>query len=295
MHFVERFLDVLAERVDLAAPGIADDRQYLFLTPRFEASRHVVVLVSASGQPKPALIVKIPRRPADDRGIVTESTTLCALAELWPAGTSSIPAVLACEMWDGHRLLVETALPGSPLSHRVVREDPHRALAVVGAWLTGMPVTGSTGGRPGAWENLLDEPLASFDRVTPWSAEIADLVIATKKITSPLRDLDLPLVVEHGDLSHPNLLLEGFDQLGVIDWELSRADGLVGYDLFVFLAYVAFARQDAHDLPAQTAALDEAFFVPGAWGREFAERHLRTRGVGAEQVTALMVACWARY
>jgi aminoglycoside phosphotransferase (APT) family kinase protein len=137
--------------------------------------------------------------------------------------------------------------------------------------------------------------LAGFAALGPRAGDVADLVAATRALTAPLREADLPLIVEHGDLSHPNILVDGASRLGIIDWELSRTDGLVGHDLFIFLAFVAFARHDAHDLPRQRAALDEAFFAPAGWGRTAAEEYLRRRGVDAHLLLPLMVACWARY
>jgi len=33
------------------------------------------------------------------------------------------------------------------------------------------------------------------------------------------------LVAEHGDLSHPNLIVDPNDELGVVDWELATTEG----------------------------------------------------------------------
>lgn len=295
MHFVANYLQREGTRLDLAAHGLAGRVNYLFLTPRFEASRHVVVLVHAEGEPRPRLVVKVPRRADDTAGIIREGDTLRELARRWPAGRGSIPCVLACEPFDGHHLLVETAVSGRHLNHQAVRDDPGRALATVGDWLAGIPATGTTAQRPGCWEQLLDSPLAGFTRLAPHTRDLGDLVEATQALTAPLREADLPLVVEHGDLSHPNLLIDDAGRLGVVDWELSRPDGLIGHDLFIFLAFAAFARHDAHDLARQRAALDEAFFAPAGWGRAAAEEHLRRRGVGVELLDPLLVTCWARY
>jgi hypothetical protein len=60
MHLVAKYLQHESARLDLAAHGLAGDISYLFLTPRFEASRHVVVLVHAGGEERPRLIVKVP-------------------------------------------------------------------------------------------------------------------------------------------------------------------------------------------------------------------------------------------
>ena len=54
------------------------------------------------------------------------------------------------------------------------------------------------------------------------------LVERTLDALRPLRDAGLPLVLEHGDTSHPNLLLRRFGDLAVVDWELANPDGLPG-------------------------------------------------------------------
>lgn len=74
-----------------------------------------------------------------------------------------------------------------------------------------------------------------------WLERAAAVIEAAPEDVRPLlRDAaealsDLPSVVVHGDLQRKNLLLEGDQPLGVIDWEHSEAAGLPGHDLLFLI------------------------------------------------------------
>ena len=90
----------------------------------------------------------------------------------------------------------------------------------------------------------------------------------------------LPLIFEHGDVSHPNLLMTADEQLTVLDWERYERSGLPGHDLVFFLQYVAEARSSAVDRdPAQLAAFDAAFVGEAAWARPYLLRYAAELGV----------------
>jgi aminoglycoside phosphotransferase (APT) family kinase protein len=139
------------------------------------------------------------------------------------------------------------------------------------------------------------DPLEALSRaLAPEGAE-AELVARTLELTRPLADVDLSLGVQHGDLSHPNLLELDNGGIGIVDWELAEVQGLPLYDASVFLAYAAFARAGARGVTAELRAFDGAFLHPGGWAaRELAGLAART-GVPDELITPLFVACWARH
>ncbi|MCZ7539848.1 MAG: aminoglycoside phosphotransferase family protein [Anaerolineae bacterium] len=146
-----------------------------------------------------------------------------------------------------------------------------------------------------AFARLVSEPLAAFAAGFPLAREDEALLATTRESAERLRGAGLPLVLEHGDLSHPNLILRAGGGLGVVDWELAQLAGLPAHDLFFFLAYVAFARSDARTTEAQIAAFRAAFFERDAWARPYALAYAGRLGLATEWLGPLFVLCWARY
>ena len=72
-------------------------------------------------------------------------------------------------------------------------------------------------------------------------------------------------------------------------------DGLIGYDLFVFLSYVAFSQRKARVIGAQIAAFEEAFFIPGAWTLPALRSYMNRVNLPRHVLTPLFVLSWARY
>jgi hypothetical protein len=145
------------------------------------------------------------------------------------------------------------------------------------------------------YDTAVAQPLADLAERLPLGERIPALCRRTHAVLEPLREVRLPAVVEHGDLSHPNIfLIEGGARLGVVDWERSTVDGVPGHDLVFFLQYVSESASSAFTRPAQVAAFDAAFVGPGAWAVPVLRQHLRVRGVDPDLLELLVVACWAR-
>lgn len=219
MNIVESYLRAHHDELGLDRLGLPRELTSLVVTPRFQASRHVVVLVLPKSGRDVRLVAKIPRRPGDTGGVVHEAAALGRLAELsgaqpgsvpaaepgWAPGLEpgSVPAVVALAEVDGQTLLIETAVAGSPLGPEAVRRDVHGAIETGALFIAGLPVSGRTAGDPHWYDRLLGDPLREFARRVPLGAAGRRLVERTTEILDPLRDADLPFVVEHGDLSHP--------------------------------------------------------------------------------------------
>ena len=289
------FLATHRTRLELARHGLGDELSFVLVTPRFRASRHVVFLVAGRRDDRPRLVVKVPRLPDDGAGIAREAAALEALQGARPEGYATAPRVVALERLADRALLVETALVGRPLDPATVRREPSRTLESVLAWLTELPRSDGDATASGWYERLLGVPLQRFAAAFPDGGEEAGLVARTVELVAPLREAAFPLVFEHGDLSHPNLLRLPGGEVGVVDWELAEPRGLPAHDLFFFLAYVAFARRAARTTQQQRAAVREAFHGPGAWAAPSVRRYAERIGLEPSLVGPLQVACWARY
>jgi aminoglycoside phosphotransferase len=245
------------------------------------------------GKAEPVLVAKVPRLASDGAALAHEAEILRALQEDGE-DEGAIPQLVAFEAVSGFPLLIETALTGTLLDRAAVRRDPLRSIELGLYWLLRMA-------KPRgllddvAWAELIAGPLAAFAASFPLTAEEETLLAGTQTWAERLRGSGLPLVLEHGDLSHPNLIVGRNGRLGVVDWELARLQGLPGHDLFFFLTYVAFARQGADGTEAQVNAFRAAFFGPEAWAAEYLARYAGQVGLDVEQMRALFVLCWARY
>lgn len=295
MNAVLTFLRDHRERLALDRRGVPQQLTAVLLTPRFQASRHVIVMILPAGSAEPVLVAKVPRLAGDSAALAHEAEVLRALQATHSGDEDSIPAVIAFEAVGGFPLLVETALAGPLLDRATVRRDPARCCELGIEWLVRMarPSRGTLD--DDAWQRLIGEPLAAFAATFPLTWREQELLDETQQWAERLRSADVPLVLEHGDLSHPNLILRRAGGLGVVDWELARLAGLPAHDLFFFLTYVAFARQRADRLEAQVAAFRGAFFGPEAWTKPYMARYAGEVGLRAEQLPALFVLCWARY
>jgi aminoglycoside phosphotransferase (APT) family kinase protein len=267
----------------------------VMITPRFGASRHIVVLVLAQGDGRPVLVAKLPRLAGDGAALAAEATGLTdvqrALGE-----TSSVPRLVAFLADQPHPLLVETAVQGTPVSPAALARDLEGNVEAAVAWLERLA---RTSGRPPSadeddrrFRRLVEEPLQALGAGGHADLDLRDLVPRTLEALEPLRGARLPLVLEHGDTSHPNLLRRPFGDLGVVDWELADLDGLPGYDLCFFLVYAASASRRGGQSPEPR--LKEAFFGADAWTWPWWRRYLASAGIDPALGGRLWLAACAR-
>ncbi|MCL4237496.1 MAG: hypothetical protein KJ047_04530 [Anaerolineae bacterium] len=295
MNTALAFLREHRARLALDQWGVPERLTSVVLTPRFAASRHVIVLLLPAGRAEPVLVAKLPRLAGDGAALAHEADVLRMLQAGRPGGLDSVPAVIAFEEVGGYPLLVETALVGPPLDRAAVRRDPARACALGVEWLADVAAPSRGTLDEAAFARLISGPLAAFAADFPLGREDETLLTATQAAAEWLRGAGLPLVLEHGDLSHPNLILRAGGGLGVVDWELAQLAGLPAHDLFFFLTYVAFARQGARATVAQVRAFRGAFFGRDAWARPHALEYAARLGLASEWLGPLFVLCWARY
>jgi aminoglycoside phosphotransferase (APT) family kinase protein len=149
-----------------------------------------------------------------------------------------------------------------------------------------------TGGRSSSWfVDELETPLARLQTMASADRDTTDLIERTRAALEPLRDADLPSVLEHGDMSPPNLFLAD-GRLQAVDWERGSLEGLPGHDLVMLIMFIARARSRTDgrlDVP-----YDAALVRPDAWGRALLERHLRAQGVAVDLAPQLIAATWLR-
>lgn len=275
-------------------PGAeVQDFSFVLLTPRFRTSRHAVSLLVPRGSTEPTLVAKRPRLADDVEGIAQEASVIAAVeASSGTAGT--IPRVIAFEPSAPQPVLVETALAGETITPAMLRGSPSTYVEATVSWLARLP-TAPAESDPSWYERLVERPLELFAEAFPAEGEESRLVDRTLSLVEPVRNASFPLVLEHGDLSHPNLIRLRDGRVGVLDWELGEERGLPLHDLCFFLAYVAFATRRARATTELVAAFDEAFIGPDAWAASTLRAYADRLGLQADVIVPLFVCCWARY
>jgi aminoglycoside phosphotransferase len=297
MNTVLTFLEANRQRLELSRYGVPDQLSSVAITPRFRASSHVVFLVLGPSKPDPLLVAKLPRLAGASASIEREVANLRAVQNRRLGGYDSIPRVIAFEEYLGRPILVETALVGRPMDPATVRRDRAGCCDAVAGWLAELhsPTTGAGVAETNWFSRLVERPLRHFQRVFPLSSEEERLLERTWELIAPLRDAAPTLVFEHGDLSHPNIMLLNNCRPGVVDWELAEPHGLPTYDLFFFLTYVAFASHNARKNSDYLAAFHAAFFGHAAWARPYVAAYARRLQLLPHTLTPLFVLSWARY
>jgi Phosphotransferase enzyme family len=299
---VDTYLAANRVRLGLESFGVGRPAS-LLVTPRFQASAHVVALVVPSGAERPSVVVKLQRLSGPARTLAAEAACLRALVDVVPGGVPGVPRLLADEPIGGHAAVVETALTGRPLDPGTVRRDRDGTVALVGRWVRGL--RRADGPPPGddRWSRLVEPALSTLADDLADDPEDVELVGRVGALLEPLRTTPLPLVAEHGDLSHPNLLRldTGLEpRIGAIDWELGEPAGLPLVDFLFFLGYVAVATGERRGSRAavapeeQARLIETAFGGPGSWAAVAAARQADSEGVDRALLGPLLVATWSR-
>ncbi|MBT2533496.1 aminoglycoside phosphotransferase family protein [Arthrobacter sp. ISL-48] len=293
MRFIDSFLTEHRRELELDRYGIGRQWHTVLLTPRFVTSRHVVALVFAAGAREPSLVVKVPRQPGDNDGVRHEAEVLEQLKAGGMGSSHGVPEVAGVLDVGAHTVLVETAVTGAPLDPRLAAADLSVAVRAGTHFVGALPCTRSAPVNADWYERTVTGPLQALIGLVGTETEISWLVERTHEKLAPLRSAQLPAVVEHGDLSHPNLFLQSTGRLQVVDWERSRTDGLPGHDLVFYLQYLSESNERAFSRVNQLAAFEKAF-GSGGWALAPLRKHLELRGVDSGLLPLLVTATWAR-
>jgi hypothetical protein len=290
VNLVEQFLTSEAGRSAVSVMSGFTVAGSVVITPRYPDSRHVVVLVvDDTGHAR--VVGKVVRATDDTSTLAREVQLLRALdGSSIPPG--SVPRLLAFENIGGHWVLVQTALRGRAVTHTDARSDPDRWWARVGDWLAALPVGPPP--QPEAWLDGYVGAAMSFaeSMLDPTPKERATF-LATEHFLSQFARAGFRTVVEHGDLSHPNVL---WSQRGiaVVDWETGHRVGVVGADAAVFLSFLEFAKAGVHGKDDEARVYSEQLLRPGSDARNRLIAYLAGQQVGEEWVDHVLLAAWSR-
>ncbi len=264
----------------------------LLVTPWFEASRHVLALYVGPGQARILAVAKLPRRPWDVGGIDTEARALRMVHGGAGAGSPISPRVLDHVPAGRRPYLLQSGVDGTPVDPAFVRRSTELVLRCGTALVHRLADGDRRGVTEKSFHRLVRSPLERLAEVVP-VPEVTELVTETLALLRPLEDAELPLVLEHGDLGHPNLLLQA-GRMVAIDWERFEPEGFPCLDLVFFLQYVKECQSSATSIPAEVAAFDDAFRGPACWAAGHLRAYAAVLHLDEALVPSLVLASWAR-
>jgi len=291
------FIQNNRERLGLDNYGLPEELSALVITPRFRSSSHVLFAIFPEGKSRPVLVVKVPRMKGESPSINREATNLRTVQSSRLQGFESIPSVVALEeVWD-RPILVETALVGEPMDPPTIRRNPKGCCIALMEWLIDVQLATCVTPDPDRiwFEKLVKEPFEYMREKFPISEQEEHFLNWTWEQVKQISDAKIPLVFEHGDLSHPNVMLLDDGKVGVVDWEQADPQGLPGVDLFFFLTYVAFARYQAREKDNYLTAFKSAFWGRSAWAIPHINSYAERLKLPRSTLTPLFVLSWFRY
>jgi aminoglycoside phosphotransferase len=288
---LQTLLDAERTAWQMHAGTPVDEIAIAYRTPRFRASGHVLGFVHARGENAPRVVAKMARLPGDAAALELEAANLGAAHAHGEVPGASVPRCITCVAWRGSHVLLETAVPGSPLSPPRVRRDAAGWSERVTRWLAALH--GATRGPalgPHGVNHCVHEAFASLHAA---GGQLASLAARTAAVL-PEELAALPAVLEHGDLASPNVLADEHGELSVVDWEQADPAGLPAADLFFFLNYAAGARDGATSVAARVRAYHAALIAPDGWARRFVAGYATALQLPASVLPALLLVAWPR-
>lgn len=233
------------------------DRQLFLLTGGRHSLNKAIGIDTADGR-----VVKFARTADRDAALLHEHAILSLLERERP-DLPGVPRPLELSRRCGRVALAETRVDGRPLTGNV----PPSLAEQVTRWAATLAGASTPQPRASWWERLVEKPLRLFEQ--EYRAVVTPATLArARELLAQLPDL--PLVVEHRDLSPWNVVVDDDGSLGVLDWESSVEDGLPLLDVLYFVAYAGLEDGGAACLDLYRSLL----------------------GLPAEVVAPLRLLCW---
>jgi hypothetical protein len=270
----------------------------------------VTVLLFRAGATAPTLVVKIPTTIGAAIAVDAEAATLMRLpSRLDPALLESVPRVVDRLPTSCGDALVTTAVPGAPMTigyHRWLHVSRRVAVArdfdIAGRWLARVHDVSGGPARPVDFVGPMTSRVSVRFAGAPLLARVLEQLDAVDR---RLRVETAPRTLVHGDYWAGNVLTDGREVTGVVDWEAGLERGAPARDVARFALSYALCL-DRHTRGGRMVAGHPGLRA-GAWGaglhyavdgggwfprlvRDFTAAHLGRLGMHEERWRDVLVA-----
>jgi hypothetical protein len=199
----------------------------------------LTVLLIPAGEGRPALAVKVPTTESAGASIAAERRAIAQIRTHLPeAMLSTIPGIGDLPGGDDRRTLVTTALPGDTMTtryhawrHLATPDAVRTCFLFAERWLSQLQATTTGAPEPIDMHSGVVEVLATRFAGDP---QLGTSMERLARIYLRLGSARMPRTVVHGDFWFGNLLVDGDQVSGVIDWESGSASGEPIRDLVRF-------------------------------------------------------------
>lgn len=274
-----------------AGPAIHGPADLMLLTVGESSLNKVVALVFAGDEPAPRCAVKVPRTPRAYEGLDREAQHLRAIEARTGAEIRGIPTVLFSERWGEQPVVAESVLSGESVAAMLQAGAPIEPIAdQVTDFLIELAGRPETAARASWWPMYVEPALEVVGSMVPGSS---DVLPEARDLIATLGDL--PVVIEHRDLTPWNLFLDDDGGLVVLDWEVSRLDGLPALDLLHFLTHAVLFRDGTMGSPHEPRSYRELMDERTAAGQvrlACERRYAEALGLPADALHPLRALTW---
>jgi len=278
---IDAIKEFLAERWGTLRPGRPPLAGALVAgIDRSPSAKVTVIFFDTAGAP--AAVAKVARAEPAEHCLRAEYGALRALRPPGAVGGAlgRLPEPLALERVRGRLVLVQAPMAGVPMSAGYYTPghtaDPARVeadFAAAGSWLSGFQEATRVDGAVLDAEGVARHVDGVVDRYRAeigWSPSEASLFESVAgRAVELARATPLPVTGVHGDFWMGNLLVDGEEVRGVIDWERGQAAGLPFGDVYKFPTSYGFYLDRAYPGGGR---------VPGHPDRQDHERRWRRYG-----------------
>jgi hypothetical protein len=222
---------------------------------------HIIVFwfEGTSKSKNPVLISKIPRTVQFNHHIERSVELVDSLRRiLKPPITETIPFRVFAGRVNDLSHIVMGVLPGEPIyipaDNFLGRRSVERHLSAFLSWLVDFQSQSLTGNRTydnSDWENLIEQRRINTFNDLPKDDQYQRL---SKGVSDKLSTVTIPCSWGYGDAHHSNILIDGNQISGVIDWIGVQESQGVHIDWYYFLFFYAmefFKKNRKFDLSAQ--------------------------------------------
>ncbi len=245
---------------------------------------------------EPLAVAKIALTTTSTVNLEHEAEALTRLGVSARIAGAQVPQIKELKQIDGNAVLLETVVHGKLLADLFARRPDSllRHIEHLAAWLERWNQSTIT-------TKPLDSVQLARDILAP-AALLAPLLENGKEYQdwliercAKLAGIPVPLVATHNDLTMYNVLLDGHGQLGVVDWDKGREEGLPLVDFFYALTDAVAATQGYVDRPRAF----EACFAPAGRYAHVAgpllKRLIKVIGIPVEVADLCFHACWLHH